>query len=86
LVFLVKPVTEYKARLAKNRPRGGSVLFGRKREYSAESFGHTTNRAKCDSSVEIEKSVGRAKRGAMRNVQSKTVILYAVLMNAELVK
>ena len=51
------------------------VSFGWKHEYPAESFGHTTNRTKFnDLSVDVEKSVGLAKRGTIRIVLSHTVV------------
>ena len=51
------------------------VSFGWKHEYPAETFGHTANRTtKEDSSVDVEKSVGLAKRGAIGIVLSNTVI------------
>jgi len=49
------------------------VSFGWKREYPAESFGHTANRTKEDLSVDVEQSVGLAKRGAIGIVMSNTV-------------
>jgi len=53
---------------------GAQVSFRWKHEYPAESFGHTTNRTKEDLSVDVEKSVGLAKRGAIRNILSNTVV------------
>ena len=51
------------------------VSFGWKHEYPAETFGHTANRTtKEDSSVDVEKSVGLAKRGAIGIVLSNTVV------------
>jgi len=51
------------------------VSCGWKHEYPAESFGHTTNHTKEDLSVDVEKSVGLAKRGAIRIVLSNNTVV-----------
>ena len=60
------------------------VSFGWKHEYPEDSYGHTTNRTKVDLSVDAEKFLVLAKRGAIglsRPIHPENILSYQTVLS-----